>query len=159
MITDTITQTESKNIKIHSPRDLINILTAFYSNIKKAETQEIFSVVCLNANLEITALKIVSIGTLSNCLIHAREIFKAVIENNGHSFITVHNHPSGNTDPSEQDTQTYKEILKASFIMGLKLNDNIIISKTGYFSFKEYGLEEEIQNSIFENPYFEMYKN
>jgi DNA repair protein RadC len=66
-----------------------------------------------------------------------RDVFREVVKYNAHKFICVHNHPTGDPSPSEQDVITTKEIFNTSKIMGIKFMDHIIIGDNCYFSFKE----------------------
>jgi len=82
----------------------------------------------------------VSIGSLNASIVHPREVFAEAIKNKAASVIFVHNHPSGDSDPSEDDLIITKRLVEAGKIMGIEVNDHIIITKTGFFSFKERGL-------------------
>ena len=82
----------------------------------------------------------VSIGSLNASIVHPREVFAEAIKNKAASVIFVHNHPSGDPEPSEDDLIITKRLVEAGKIMGIEVNDHIIITKTGFFSFKERGL-------------------
>ena len=77
------------------------------------------------------------IGTLNANLVHPREIFQEALKQNAASVILVHNHPSGDTEPSEADLEITKRITEAGKIMGIDVLDHVIITKTKVFSFKE----------------------
>lgn len=77
------------------------------------------------------------IGTLNANLIHPREIFSEALKQNAASVILVHNHPSGDAEPSQDDLEITKRIQEAGKIMGIDILDHIIITKTKAFSFKE----------------------
>ena len=77
------------------------------------------------------------IGTLNANLVHPREIFQEALKQNAASVILVHNHPSGDCDPSEDDIKITKRIIEAGKIMGIDVLEHIIITKTKVFSFKE----------------------
>ena len=95
--------------------------------------------VCLYLNARNVLLKkeIISIGLLDKTLLHPREIFYPAIEINASSIILVHNHPSGDVLPSEQDNQIVENIAKAGEIMGISVIDFIIISENNHYSFYE----------------------
>jgi DNA repair protein RadC len=80
------------------------------------------------------------IGTLNTSLAHPREIFKEAIIHNAMSVVLTHNHPSGDPEPSEDDLTITKRLTEAGKILGIEVIDHIIITKTGFFSFKEKGL-------------------
>ena len=95
--------------------------------------------VCLYLNARNSLLKkeVVSVGLLDKALLHPREIFYPATELNAASVILIHNHPSGDSSPSKQDTQIVKKITQAGEIMGIPVVDFLIISENGHFSFYE----------------------
>ena len=95
--------------------------------------------VCLYLNARNVLLKkeIVSVGLLDKALLHPREIFYPATELNAASVILVHNHPSGDSSPSEKDNQIIEKIVQAGEIMGIPVIDFIIISVNGNYSFFE----------------------
>ncbi|MBI5573191.1 MAG: DNA repair protein RadC [Elusimicrobia bacterium] len=102
--------------------------------------REHFVVFYLNARNEILKRDFVSIGTLNASLVHPREVFKPAIEHSAASVIFVHNHPSGDTTPSEDDIKLTKRLIAAADILGIEILDHIIISKTDYLSMKSKNL-------------------
>ena len=100
--------------------------------------KEHFFMIALNArNLTISE---VSIGTLDSSLVHPREVFSEAIKNKAASVIFVHNHPSGDSKPSEDDLVITKKLIKAGEILGIAVADHIIITRNNYFSLKAQGL-------------------
>ncbi len=95
--------------------------------------------VCLYLNSRNVLLKkeIISIGLLDKTLLHPREIFYPATELNAASVILVHNHPSGDSSPSERDKQIIENIVQAGEIMGIPVIDFIIISQNNHYSFCE----------------------
>ncbi len=81
--------------------------------------------------------QIISIGTLSTSLVHPREIFEPAVAMRAASIIVVHNHPSGNVEPSLEDREVTSRLTESGRILGIGLADHIIVSKTKWFSFKE----------------------
>ena len=79
----------------------------------------------------------ISVGTLNANLVHPREVFKEAVQAPAASVILVHNHPSGNPEPSEDDLEITKQLVEAGKIMDIAILDHIIISKSKNFSFKE----------------------
>lgn len=84
--------------------------------------------------------KIISVGTLNANLVHPREVFKEAIDARAASVIVAHNHPSGDTEPSEDDLTITKRLAEAGKILGIEVADHIIVTKSGFFSFKEHKL-------------------
>ncbi len=95
--------------------------------------------VCLYLNARNSLLKkeIISVGLLDKTLLHPREIFYPATESNAASVILIHNHPSGNSSPSEKDNQIVEKIVQAGEIMGIPVIDFIIISENNHYSFYE----------------------
>ncbi|MCX6759437.1 MAG: DNA repair protein RadC [Candidatus Nealsonbacteria bacterium] len=102
------------------------------------KTREHLMTIYLNARNEMVWKKQSTfIGTLNANLVHPREIFEEALKHNAASVILVHNHPSGDSEPSEDDLEITKRIIEAGKIMGIDVLDHIIITKTKVFSFKE----------------------
>jgi len=95
--------------------------------------------VCLYLNARNSLLKkeIISVGLLDKALLHPREIFYPATELNAASIILVHNHPSGDSSPSEKDNQIVEKIVQAGEIMGIPVIDFIIVSQNNHYSFYE----------------------
>ncbi len=101
-------------------------------------TREHLMTIYLNARNEMVWKKQSTfIGTLNANLVHPREIFSEALAHNAASVILVHNHPSGDPEPSEDDLEITKRIQEAGKIMGIDVLDHIIITKNKVFSFKE----------------------
>ena len=93
--------------------------------------------VCLYLNARNVLLKqeTISIGLIDRTLLHPREIFQPAVELNAASIILVHNHPSGESSPSEKDKQVLKKIVKAGDVMGVPVIDFVIVSSKDSYSF------------------------
>ena len=95
-------QSQSKflyNKKITSPADIAGI----FIPLLRDEVKEKFIVVCLNSANKIIKQEIISIGNLNSSVVHPREIFKVAIDSSSASILLIHNHPSGNPEPSNED--------------------------------------------------------
>jgi DNA repair protein RadC len=119
--------------KITSPADVAEI----FIPILRDEVKEKFLVVCLNSANKIIRYETISIGNLNSSVVHQREIFKTAIENNSASIILIHNHPSENPEPSNEDISITKKIVEAGRIMDIPVFDHIIIAGSSYTSFVE----------------------
>lgn len=108
----------------------------------KDEEQEHFIVLCLNTKNEIIARKTISIGTLDQALVHPRDVFRFAIKSNAARIIAVHNHPSGNPEPSENDKTVTKRLIRSGDILGIEVLDHIIVGNDSYVSLRERGLFE-----------------
>ncbi|MBA4417862.1 MAG: hypothetical protein C0392_08130 [Syntrophus sp. (in: bacteria)] len=104
------------------------------------KAKEHFKLILLNTRSKIIRISTISVGTLNASLVHPREVFKEALIHNASSVILAHNHPSGETEPSEEDRGITKRLRDAGKIMGIEVLDHIIITGNDYFSFKEQGL-------------------
>ena len=93
----------------------------------------------LNKHKRIISYKLLFKGTLDRSLVHPREIFKEAYLLSASSIICVHNHPSGNINPSREDCFLTKMLKEVGEIMGIEVNDHIIVGKDNYYSFFENG--------------------
>lgn len=103
------------------------------------EASEVVLVVVLNTKNEINAVHRTFSGSLNTSVAHPREIFRTAILNNGARIMLFHNHPSGNTEPSEADLSFTRRAIDAGEILGIELIDHIIVTGTEYLSLREQG--------------------
>lgn len=122
--------------KIESPRDVVRVLGKELEDYDR----EVLCVVNFRSDGKPINMNIVSMGTVNNTIVEAREVFKTSILSNAAQFMLVHNHPSGNVTPSLDDMKVTERIFVASEIMGIPLMDHVIIGQNGtYYSFLEQG--------------------
>ncbi|MDY0083489.1 MAG: DNA repair protein RadC [Ignavibacteriaceae bacterium] len=119
--------------KVTSPADVAEI----FIPILRDEVKEQFIVVCLNSANKIIRYERISQGNLNSSVVSPREIFKTAIENNSASIILIHNHPSENPEPSNEDISITKKIVEAGKMMDIPVFDHIIIAGNSYTSFVE----------------------
>lgn len=117
--------------KITSPEDVAEI----FIPLLRDEVKEKFIVICLNSANKIIKHEVISVGTLNSSLIHPREVFKFAIDNNSANVILLHNHPSGNPEPSNEDIQITKKLVDAGKIMDIQIFDHIIVAGNEFTSF------------------------
>lgn len=122
--------------KIKSPMDV----TDMFINHMRFLEKEHFKVIFLNTKNEIIAYETISIGSLNASIVHPREVFNRAIKKSSASIILLHNHPSGNPEPSKEDINITKRLIKAGEIIGIEVLDHIIIGDGNYFSLKENSL-------------------
>ena len=101
--------------------------------------QEEFRVLVLNNKNRILKKIVVSVGTVSETIVHPREVFRDAIREGGSGVIIAHNHPSGILEPSKEDIFTTERIAEAGRIIGIPLLDHVILTDVAYFSLKEEG--------------------
>lgn len=102
--------------------------------------KEHFIIFYLDSRNQEIKREVVSVGSLNANLVHPREVFEPAVKNLAAQVILAHNHPSGDTDPSEDDLELNGRLVEAGKILGIEVIDHIIIAKNGYLSFKEKGL-------------------
>ncbi|MCX6789074.1 MAG: DNA repair protein RadC [Candidatus Gribaldobacteria bacterium] len=103
----------------------------------REKQREHFLVLYLNGRGEMIYKKPMFVGTLNASLVHPREIFALALKQNAASVVFVHNHPSGNSEPSESDLLINKRLVEAGKIMGIAVIDHLILTKTNFVSFKQ----------------------
>lgn len=106
----------------------------------QGKKQEVFMVLVLNSANKITREVVVTQGLLNSSLAHPREVFRPAILENAASIILLHNHPSGNPEPSGEDIAITRQIVEAGKVIGITVHDHIIIAGNSHTSFAERGL-------------------
>lgn len=119
--------------KIKNPWDIYK----YYMESLRYQYKEIFKIVLLNTKNEIITDIDISIGTLNSSLVHPREVFREAIRRSSNKIILLHNHPSGNAEPSKEDKNVTKRLKECGDLIGVEVIDHIIIGDGVYFSFKE----------------------
>ena len=99
--------------------------------------KEHFVALYINARNKLIHRDLVSVGTLNANLVHPREVFEPAIARASAQVIVAHNHPSGDPEPSEDDLIITKKLVDGGKLLDIELIDHIIITKTGYLSFKD----------------------
>ncbi len=117
---------------INSAKDVYDMFVDEMRSYKK----EVLKVVLLDTKNVVISIKEVSVGTLNSSLIHPREVFKEAIKESANSIILVHNHPSGNCEPSNEDIEVTEKLMKCGEHLGIKILDHVIVGKK-YYSFIE----------------------
>ncbi len=125
---------------IDEPATGPEIIGRYFCEILKDEQKEHFFVVCLNTQNRIVKYEKISTGSLDHSIVHPREVFKAAIDNLAKSIVLVHNHPSGNPEPSISDIQVTKRLAEAGKIFEIPVLDHLIIAGNSFTSFNERGI-------------------
>lgn len=128
-----ISNSEEQLIKIQNTKDIYQLVKKDLNNL----SQEHFIIIYLNVNREVIKKELKYIGTHNQILLQPREIFTEAIKYNAPSIIMVHNHPSGNSMPSEADLYTTKQMFRVAEIVGITVFDHVIVGKHEFFSMKE----------------------
>jgi len=106
----------------------------------RGEKRECFWVLYLDARSRLTGRARVSIGSLDTTLAHPREVFDPAVRAGAASVIVVHNHPSGDPTPSDDDVRLTRRLVEAGKVLGIRLLDHIIIAGDQYYSFRQHTL-------------------
>lgn len=126
------------------PRPVINTPSAAAQQFQhlRDKRKEYLAALYLNARHELIHQEIISIGIVDRSLIHPRELFAPAIAHVASALIIGHNHPSGSTEPSEEDLTVTRSLVEAARLLQLTLLDHVILTATNQMSLREWGLAE-----------------
>lgn len=124
---------KSERLPITTAKDVAQLYLPKLSALDK----EHFIALYLDTKNNIICDQTISIGTLNASLVHPREVFHGAIKHLAHALIVIHNHPSGDPAPSEEDLQITKQLQKTGQVMGIPLLDHIILGKETWWSWRE----------------------
>lgn len=105
------------------------------------EKRELFIVILLNTKGYSIGQQVIAIGTLSNISIDPREVFFPAVRHKAASIVLIHNHPSGDPTPSPEDLEVTKTLIGAGRLMGIPVNDHLIIGNNTYTSLRQKGVD------------------
>ena len=126
----------NNRVTIKSPVEVSTLLMEEMRHLKK----EVFKVILLNTKNHIIKYLNVSVGSLNSSIVHPREVFSEAVKVGCSGMLLVHNHPSGDPEPSREDIETTQRLVNAGNILGIKVLDHVVIGDGRYISFKEQGL-------------------
>jgi DNA repair protein RadC len=124
---------QPNGVLIKSPKQVYEYCYSKLNGLDK----EHFMVLLLDTRGKIVKDEVVSVGTLNSALIHPREIFKSAIKESANSIILVHNHPSGDPNPSEEDRKITEMIVSAGELLSIKVLDHVIVGNGKWWSWKD----------------------
>lgn len=124
-----------KRVIIHSSDDVAKYMMP---RLRYCD-REHFYVVLLNTKNHVITAPLISVGTLSESLVHPRELFKEAVNHSASSVILVHNHPSGDPSPSREDILLTKRIAEGGKLLDIQVLDHVIIGDNTYISLREQG--------------------
>ncbi len=128
-------QSKTTGAEIRKAEDVARMFEHKVSHLKHEE----FLAVYVDAKNKVIAEESITKGILDASLIHPREVFHGAIKHLAHALIVIHNHPSGDPSPSEEDIEVTKKLAKTGEIMGIPLLDHVILGKERWWSWKEAG--------------------
>jgi len=121
--------------RISGPSD---VYRHFFERLRDCP-QECFLALHLDGRHRVRGEALVSQGTLTSSLVHPREVFYRAVRESAAALILVHNHPSGDPDPSSEDREVTRRLARAGEILGIRVLDHVIVAEQGYHSFGEAG--------------------
>ena len=132
--------------RIRDARGVYNL----YHDRFRGEKQEHFLVIILDTKNRILKEVLVSKGTLNGSMVHPREVFAPAIRERAASVLVLHNHPSGDPQPSKEDIAITRQLVFACRVMGMTVHEHVIICQDKYFSFADQGylkrIDQEYEN-------------
>lgn len=126
---------EKEKEYVRNPQAVADLFMQSCTNKKKEE----FWILLVDAKLRVYAKERISEGTLTQSLVHPREVFTQAIRQAAHGIILVHNHPSGDPKPSPEDFNITARLEECGEVIGITVLDHVVIGNGNYYSFKEHG--------------------
>ncbi len=124
--------------RITSPASAIGFCKEHFSRLARDSRQEEFWIVTLNTKNEPIDRHQITVGTLRNSLVHPREVFRPAIRDAANCILVLHNHPSGDPTPSDQDMSVTERLEQAAEVVGIPLIDHIIVAGEKAVSIREW---------------------
>lgn len=121
--------------RFSNSKQVFEFCQASYRGLRREE----FRVLALDAKNRLRKQETISRGTLMGSLVHPREVFELAIRHSAAGIIVLHNHPSGDVEPSPEDRRVTAQLAEAGKVMGIPLLDHLIIGNGSYYSFKDSG--------------------
>jgi DNA repair protein RadC len=125
-----------QKISFGSPKEVADLMMEEMRYLDR----EHFKILLLNTKNSVICVETISIGSLNASIVHPREVFKSAIKKSAASVILLHNHPSGNPEPSAQDIDVTHRLVEAGKILGIQVLDHIVFGDGIYVSMKEESL-------------------
>lgn len=121
---------------IRNPQDAANLMMGEL----RYQAKEHFIALLLSTKNHVIARAIISVGSLNASIVHPRELFREAISHSAAAVILVHNHPSGDPAPSQEDISLTRQLVEAGILLNILVLDHVIIGDGKYVSFKEKGI-------------------
>ena len=118
-----VSQSPEERVTINSPQDVANLLMGEMSLLE----QEYLKVLLLNAKNEVMNIQEIYVGNVNSSVVRPAEVIRPAVRENAPSIIVVHNHPSGDPTPSQEDIAITKELVAAGKLLGVELLDHVVI--------------------------------
>lgn len=115
-------------------------IAAYYRPRMKDLKKEIFRCALLDTKNKLIREEVISVGSLSASIVHPRDAFKPAVRESAAAVIFIHNHPSGDIKPSQEDILLTRRLVQAGEVLGIQVLDHIIIGDGEHFSFRDNGM-------------------
>lgn len=127
--------------ELNMPVDGPGRAAVIFKSIVGDQPQENFAILLMDNKNKVTGFCVTSVGTVSETIVHPREVFVAAIQGNASSIIIMHNHPSGVLTPSREDIAVTKRLTECGTVLGIPILDHVIVNTENatYLSMKEEG--------------------
>ncbi|MFC1957700.1 DNA repair protein RadC [Chloroflexota bacterium] len=126
----------AEKLAVKTPDEVVSLVRGRLRGKKK----EYFLALLLDTRGQLIKTAEISVGSLDSSIVHPREVFKAAMAASAASVIFVHNHPSGDPEPSEDDIKLTERLAQAGEVVGIDVLDHIIVCDKSYLSLKSKGL-------------------
>ncbi len=124
---------QKENLTISSPKDVYNLVK---DHLCRSD-REVFLSILLACDNSLIGVEKVAVGTLNQCIVSPRELFKSAILASAYAVILCHCHPSGSLNISREDKGLTEKIIAAGKTLGILVNDHVIVSHRGFISIRE----------------------
>lgn len=128
-----VSEKNGNNVSFRCSEEVANYYIPLLKDLKKEQ----FRVLLLDIKNKVIKEVLISEGSLTTSIVHPREVIKPAIKDSAASVIFIHNHPSGDPEPSVDDIEITERLCKSFTILGINVLDHIIVAESGYFSFKQ----------------------
>jgi len=128
-----VSEKNGNNTSFRCSEEVANYYIPLLKDLKKEQ----FRVLLLDIKNKVIKEVLISMGSLTSSIVHPREVIKPAVKESAASIIFIHNHPSGDPEPSVDDMEITDRLCKSCSIMGISVLDHIIVAEGGYFSFKQ----------------------
>lgn len=131
----TVANAAGTRAQMTSPRVVAEFLLPQYGNRRVEQ----FGVLLLDTKHRVLRSTVLSVGTLDASIVHPREVFREAVAAGAAAIVLFHNHPSGDPEPSSEDTRLTERLMAAGVMMGINVLDHVILGDARYFSYREKG--------------------
>lgn len=120
----------------HGPRDIFQLVREDFCSLNREEVR----LISLDPQNRVIACETVSVGDAGLALLHPKQVFASALRNSATFIVLVHNHPSGNPEPSQEDLAVTKKIAKIGRMLGVVLQDHVIVGRDSFVSLRARGV-------------------